>query len=143
MYRRILLAVDLADEAESPKGLEEALALASLTKGDLRLVNVQPLLPATFMEYVPADFDAEQEARAREALAAIAAKIPLAPERVSVAVASGGVYNELLRESSEWGADLIVVGSHQPALMDYLLGSHAKTIVAHAQCSVLVVRTSP
>ncbi|MDE3176840.1 MAG: universal stress protein [Pseudomonadota bacterium] len=143
MYRRILLAVDLADEAESPKGLEEALALAGLANGELRLVNVQPLLPATFMEYVPADFDAEQEARARDALTAIAAKIPLPRERVSVAVASGGVYHELLRECSEWGADLIVVGSHQPALMDYLLGSNAKTIVAHAQCSVLVVRTSP
>jgi nucleotide-binding universal stress UspA family protein len=143
MYRRILLAVDLADEAEKPKGLTEALELAKLATGDLRLVNVQPLLPATFMEYVPADFDAEQEARARDALNAMAAKIPLARERISVAVASGGVYHELLREASEWGADLIVVGSHQPALTDYLLGSHAKTIVAHAQCSVLVVRSSP
>ena len=142
MYRRILLAVDLADEAKSPKGLAEALELARLAEGQLRLVNVQPLLPATFMEYVPADFDAEQESRARDALAAIAGTIPLGAERVSVAVASGGVYHELLREASEWGADLVVVGSHQPALMDYLLGSNAKTIVAHAQCSVLVVRSS-
>ena len=35
-------------------------------RGELRLVNVQPLLPATFMEYVPADFDEEQEKRARD-----------------------------------------------------------------------------
>ena len=55
-------------------------------------------------------------------------------------VASGGVYHELLREASDWGADLIVVGSHRPVMSDYLLGSNAKTIVAHAQCSVLVVR---
>ena len=141
MFRRILLAVDLADEAEPPKGLAEALELVKLTNGELRLVNVQPLLPATFMEYVPADFDAEQEARARDALKAIAARIALADDRLSLAVASGGVYHELLREAAEWRADLIVVGSHQPHLTDFLLGSNAKTIVAHAQCSVLVVRT--
>jgi nucleotide-binding universal stress UspA family protein len=140
MYRRILLAVDLADEAEPPKGLAEALELTEASGGALRLVNVQPLLPATFMEYVPADFDAEQERRAQEALAALAGKIPLPADRVSIAVASGGVYHELLREATEWGADLIVVGSHRPVMSDYLLGSNAKTIVRHAQCSVLVVR---
>ncbi len=141
MYRRILLAVDIADEAATPKGLTEALEIANCSQGALRLVNVQPLLPATFMEYVPADFDAEQERRAHEALDAIAAKIALPKERVSTAVASGGVYHELLREAGEWNADLIVVGSHRPVMSDYLLGSNAKTIVAHAPCSVLVVRT--
>jgi universal stress protein F len=55
-------------------------------------------------------------------------------------VVSGGVYHELLREATEWRADLIVVGSHRPVMSDYLLGSNAKTIVRHAQCSVLVVR---
>src|SRR5271163_2557439 len=109
MFRRILLAVDLADEAETPKGLPEALELVTAGGGDIRLVNVQPLLPATFMEYVPADFDAEQERRAHEALQATAAKIELPSDRLSIVVASGGVYHELLREASEWGADLVVV----------------------------------
>jgi universal stress protein F len=140
MFRRILLAVDLADEAETPKGLSEALELVTAGGGDLRLVNVQPLLPATFMEYVPADFDAEQERRAQEALQAIAARIALPPGRVSIAAVSGGVYHELLREATDWNADLIVVGSHRPVMSDYLLGSNAKTIVRHAECSVLVVR---
>jgi nucleotide-binding universal stress UspA family protein len=139
MFRRILLAVDLADE-HPEKGLAEALELVKAGDGALRLVNVQPLLPATFMEYVPADFDAQQERRAHEALHAMAAKIALPADRVSCTVASGGVYHELLRVASEWGADLLVVGSHRPSMADYLLGSNAKTIVAHAQCSVLVVR---
>jgi universal stress protein F len=140
MFRRILLAVDLADEAETPRGLPEALELVTAGGGELRLVNVQPLLPATFMEYVPADFDTEQERRAQEALQAIAAKVPLPKERLSIVAASGGVYHELLRVASEWEADLIVVGSHRPVMSDYLLGSNAKTIVRHAECSVLVVR---
>ncbi len=140
MYRKILLAVDLADDSSEPKGLKEALELIELSSGALRLVYVQPMLPATFLEYVPADFDAEQERRAQESLTALASRIALPPARLSSSVASGGVYHELLREAAEWGADLIVVGSHRPVMSDYLLGSNAKTIVAHAPCSVLVVR---
>ncbi|MGO9744125.1 MAG: universal stress protein [Roseiarcus sp.] len=140
MFRRIILAVDLAESSPTPRGLDRALELATMSQGELRLVNVQPLLPATFMEYVPADFDAEQETQARNSLAAIAAKIDAPNVKVSTAVTSGGVYHELLREAKEWNADLVVVGSHRPVMSDYLLGSNAKTIVRHAQCSVLVVR---
>lgn len=140
MYKRIILAVDLAEHAGAPKGLSEALELAKYGGGDLRLVNVQPVVPATFMEYVPADFDAEQIKRATEDLDALLAKIQLPPERKSAAARAGGIYHELLQEASDWNADLIVVGSHRPVMSDYLLGSNAKTIVRHAQCSVLVVR---
>ena len=140
MYKRIILAVDLADTSSAPKGLEQALELTKLSGGALRLVNVQPVVPATFMEYVPADFDMEQAKRAQEALDAIVASIDLPAERKSAATRAGGIYHELLEEAADWNADLIVVGSHRPVMSDYLLGSNAKTIVRHAQCSVLVVR---
>jgi nucleotide-binding universal stress UspA family protein len=141
MFHRIVLAVDLGDPAARPKGLGQALELVAQSGGELRLVNVQPLLPATFMEYVPADFDEEQEKRAKAALDEVAAMIALPKGRLSTVVLSGGVYHELLRDATEWRADLIVVGSHRPVMSDYLLGSNAKTIVRHAQCSVLVIRS--
>jgi nucleotide-binding universal stress UspA family protein len=140
MYKRIILAVDLAEPAPTPKGLPQALELAKTGGGELKLVNVQPVIPATFMEYVPADFDAEQEKRTKEALDAIIAGIDLPADRKSAVARAGGIYHELLQEAADWSADLIVVGSHRPVMSDYLLGSNAKTIVRHAQCSVLVVR---
>ena len=140
MYKRIILAVDLAEPTSAPKGLRQAVELANVGGGDLRLVNVQPVIPATFMEYVPVDFDVEQANRARDSLDAILAAVVLPPERKSAATRAGGIYHELLQEASEWGADLVVIGSHRPVMSDYLLGSNAKTIVRHAQCSVLVVR---
>ena len=139
MYKRIVLAVDLA-ESDHSEGAAQAVELAKAGGGELRLVNVQPVIPATFMEYVPADFDEEQEKRAKVALDAILAGVDLPAERKSAAARAGGIYHELLQEASEWGAELIVVGSHRPVMSDYLLGSNAKTIVRHAQCSVLVVR---
>jgi nucleotide-binding universal stress UspA family protein len=139
MFSKILVAVDLAESAP-PKGLAQAVELATASGGVLRLINIQPLLPATFMEYVPADFDAEQEKRASLALQDIVASVQMPKERVSGAVRVGGIYHEILGEATDWGADLIVVGSHRPVVADYLLGSNAKTIVRHALCSVLVIR---
>jgi universal stress protein F len=140
MYKRILLAVDLAEPTPAPKGLTQAVELAKAGGGELRLVNVQPVIPATFMEYVPVDFDVEQAQRAKDTLEAILASVELPSERKSAVARAGGIYHELLQEESDWDADLIVVGSHRPVMSDYLLGSNAKTIVRHAQCSVLVVR---
>ncbi len=140
MYRRIILAVDLTDLSTAPKGLAEALELAKAWGGDLRLVNVVAVVPTTFMEYVPADFDATQTKRATETLNTVIAGIDLPAERKSGAARAGSIYHELLEEAADWNADLIVVGSHRPVMSDYLLGSNAKTIVRHAQCSVLVVR---
>jgi universal stress protein F len=55
-------------------------------------------------------------------------------------VRAGGVYPEILAEAEACGADLIVIGSHRPAMSTYLLGSNAKTVARHATCSVLIVR---
>src|SRR6202161_320262 len=140
MYKRIVLAVDLLEPTPSPKGLTQALELAKTGDGELRLVNVQPVMPATFMEYVPVDFDVEQAKRSKGPLAAVLGGVVLPAARKSAATRAGGIYHELLEEASEWDADLIVVGSHRPVMAGYLLGSNARTNGRHAQCSVLVVR---
>ena len=127
MFRNILVPVDLAE-------------LATQSGGALRLINVQTLLPATFMDYVPADFDADMRANAEHSLNQIADKVPLPRARISTRVRMGGIYPEILAEADACGADLIVIGSHRPAMSTYLLGSNAKTVVRHAKCSVLVVR---
>ena len=77
MYKRIVLAVDLAEPAPTPKGLTQAVELAKAGGGEVRLVNVQPVIPATFMEYVPVDFDVEQAKRSQEALDEILAAVDL------------------------------------------------------------------
>jgi nucleotide-binding universal stress UspA family protein len=47
----------------------------------------------------------------------------------------------ILDEAANWGADMIVVGSHgYRAWESFLLGSVSKSIVSHAKCSVEVVR---
>jgi nucleotide-binding universal stress UspA family protein len=55
-------------------------------------------------------------------------------------IGHGSVYSEIIRAATEMKADLVVVGSGDNDLSDQILGSQASRIVAHAPCSVLVVR---
>ena len=140
MYRKILTPIDLSEAEMTQKGIVAALEVAKFWKAQLRLVNVQPLLPLAFMEHVPADLDAQRHEKLRAELAKAAEGIDYSRERVSTALRFGVIYSEVLAEAEAWGADLIVVGSHRPSMSTYLLGSSASTIVRHAKCSVLVAR---
>jgi nucleotide-binding universal stress UspA family protein len=141
MYNKILIPVDLSEPDMSQIAIDAALALARADgTAALRLINVQPLVPIVFVDYIPPNFDEEMREAAEKDLGDVAGKVDFPRERVSSAVRFGAVYPEVLAEAEDWGADLIVVGSHRPTMATYLLGSNAKTIVRHALCSVLVVR---
>ena len=140
MYRKILTPIDLSEAELTQKGIVAALEIAKFGKAQLRLVNVQPLLPLAFMDYVPADLDAQRHEKVGAELAKAAEGIDYPKELVSTALRFGTIYSEILAEAEAWGADLIVVGSHRPSMSTYLLGSNAKTVVGHAKCAVLVAR---
>jgi nucleotide-binding universal stress UspA family protein len=60
---------------------------------------------------------------------------------VTAKVVAGHPADAILGEAREWGADLVVVGSHgYGRLKRMVLGSVAGTVVANAHCSVHVAR---
>ncbi|WP_292532246.1 universal stress protein [Methylocystis sp.] len=140
MYRKILLPIDITERAMTDSTIAVAQGLAKAFDSDMRLVNVQSLLPISFLDYVPENFDLQVRQGLEKEIAAVAARIDCAPERVSTTLLFGPVYQKVLAEAEEWGADLIVLCSHRPGMDRFLIGSNATTIVNHANCSVLVVR---
>ena len=140
MYKKILVPVDLGEKYMTDLGLEAALPIAGVNKAELRLLNVQPIVPMSMIDYIPPNFDDDLRQAAEKELAATLGRIDYPASLVTSAVRFGAVYPEVLAEAEDWGADLIVVGSHRPTMATYLLGSNAKTIVRHARCSVLVAR---
>lgn len=140
MFKNILVPVDLADVAAAKPALARAVEMVSASGGKLRLIYVRSILPVTYMEFIPANFDTDQQVECERKLAELAAGVALPPERISTVVRLGSVYNEVLDDARKTGADLIIVGSHRPTMASYLLGSNASTIVRHAESSVLVVR---
>ena len=142
MFKTILVPVDLGEVEAARPAIDKAVEIArGNPESSIRLIYVRPIVPVTYMEFMPPAFDEEQQADADTRLAELlAGGVDLPADRVSSVVGLGSVYNEVLNQADQIGADLIVVGSHQPSMATYLLGSNASAIVRHAKCSVLVVR---
>jgi nucleotide-binding universal stress UspA family protein len=140
MYQRILVPVDLSDTDLAKPAIDTALALAKISGGSIRVVNVLALTPVMLAEYVPPDFDVQQRKAAEDAVATIVRESGLEAARMSGTVRQGGIYHEVLEEADAFNADLIVMSSHRPAMRTYFLGSNAGHVVRYAKCSVLVVR---
>jgi nucleotide-binding universal stress UspA family protein len=140
MYKQILVPVDLVDTDLAKPAIETAVALARLSGGAARLLNVMPMTPVMLAEYVPPDFEVQQKQSAEEALGIVARESGLEAGRITAVVRQGGIYHEILEEAKAMGADLVVMTSHRPAMRDYFLGSNAGHVVRYAVCSVLVVR---
>ncbi|MGE0195362.1 MAG: universal stress protein, partial [Methylocystis sp.] len=83
MYRKILLPIDITEPAMTDRAIAVAQELAKAFNSEMRLVNVQSLLPVAFLDYVPENFDLQMRHALEKEIAEIAGKIDRPPERVS------------------------------------------------------------
>lgn len=140
MYKKILVAVDPAEPEFANPALAKAVLFANDYGATLCLAAVLPFVQGYVSEFLPPDFDEKTIKDMRSKLEDIAKGLDVPGAKVSVDVRSGGVYHEVLEAAKAFGADLIMVSSHHPGVVTYLIGSNAANIVRHADCSVLVVR---
>jgi nucleotide-binding universal stress UspA family protein len=140
MFRKILVPIDTADPAVAEPGVYFAAQLAALTNAAVRMVHVLPTIPLNLLELLPPHVSADRENAARDTLLEMAKKADVPMGYFSHTLRTGAVSDEVLAEARFWGADLIIIGSHNPSIRTYLLGSNAEKIVRHAKCSVMVVR---
>lgn len=138
MFKTVLIAVDVSEEAETQRILSAAKALTVDWDCALHVINV---VPSVGMAIVGSFFSDDFEARSKEAAhVQLMEAIADANLNARTHVLTGKVYDMILTEADALGADLILVGSHQPELQDFLLGANAARIVRHAKASVLVLR---
>jgi len=84
----------------------------------------------------------DQTKPARELVERIAKELRSAGFKADAVVEVGDIRERIIDFAAEWGADLIVVGSHgRSAIQRFLLGSVAEFVARHAKCSVEIVRT--
>jgi nucleotide-binding universal stress UspA family protein len=99
------------------------------------MVGMSPDVADTTDLEVPTD---EQARDTAEAAAGHFRKLGFAAEGL---YRKGNPEAAILDYAKEWGADLIVVGSHDRSRMErFLLGSVSESVVKHSPCSVLVLK---
>lgn len=136
---RILVATDGSSFAEA--AVDYAANWAWPANTEFRVVNViEPLSslgpPTTHYKMASDLLNASQELVTKAAL-----KLRDKNWKASHHVRGGFAADEIISEAKEWGADLIVVGTHgRKGVSRFLLGSVAESVAAHAGCSVTVVK---
>jgi nucleotide-binding universal stress UspA family protein len=86
---------------------------------------------------------AEENQLAQGLVQRVAVELRDAGFSVQTMVGIGDVREDIIDMASDWGAELIVVGSHgQRGIQRFLLGSVSEFVARHAQCSVEIVRTA-
>lgn len=147
MYQRILVPVD--GSSSSGQGLAEAIALAKLTGGSLRLVHVidEPFVALGIDggTYATADLFRIVRETSQRVLAdasAAAKRAGVAADELLLDSVDGRVCDLVVKAAGDWAADLIVIGTHGRRGFDrLLLGSDAEQILRLAPVPVLLVRS--
>jgi nucleotide-binding universal stress UspA family protein len=147
MYRRILVPVD--GSATATLGLRHAVGLAKALGARIRLLTVvDELLIPSVDAYAPVDLAnriailKEGGQKVLDEAAAFVAENAVKPEEALVETHGEHVSSAILRDAKEWGADLIVMGTHgRRGLTRLLLGSDAERVLRDAPVPLLLVRT--
>lgn len=146
MYQRILVPVDGSSTAQ--RGLAEAIRLARLTCGQLRLLHRLDALSVTSAMGAYGAFSGEVLGQMRtdgENLLAQARAQAIADGVAADVVLDEGMSNRLadwvLEEVLAWPADVVVLGTHgRRGLGRMLLGSDAEQVLRICPVPVLLVR---
>lgn len=140
MFKTVLIAVDVAQPEDTRALLEAA---GRMTEGWDCACHVATVIPNVGMaivgSYFEPGFERESQAAAGQELAAAVSASGL---KAAEHVLSGRIYDGIITLANRIGADMILIGAHQPGLGDYLLGSNAARIVRHARQSVMVIRAN-
>ncbi len=139
----VLCAIDVSEPQADTTVLKRAARLAEL---DGVALDVIAVVPDFGMSMVGSFFAEEhhsqmvEEARTRLKGVVEGALGSEADSQVRHLVATGSVYDEILKAAEAAGSGLIVIGAHKPDFKDYLLGPNAARVVRHAKTSVMVIR---
>ncbi|MRR05449.1 MAG: universal stress protein [Deltaproteobacteria bacterium] len=147
---RILLAIDGSPGSEA--AIEEISRRPWPPDSEVRVITVISPLESMLMkeaaQYPPTydDIFEHQSLETARHLSEIAAAInERSPDlQVTPVLREGRPKEAILEEAENWGADLIVVGSHgYGPVKRFFLGSVSLAIALHAPCSVEIVRRPP
>jgi len=141
MFKDILIAVDLGQEASWRKALPFAVEMARNFSANLHVMTVVPDSGFHYVsQFFPEGYETAMIDKANEAMHAFVGKHVPSGVTVQHIVAHGSIYREIVKGADKIGADAVVMASHTPGLTDLLIGPNAERVLHNVKCSVFVIR---
>ncbi len=140
MFNKILVPVDVDYPKTAAAVYNRAAEYAKQSGAEIRLVSVMPGFGMPIVaSYIPEKVRQEATERFKESLEQfIEANCD---KSVSYSIRTGKAYEEIIKASDKWGADLIIVyHNHRRSLNESFSGSCSQRVSDHANCSVLRLR---
>jgi len=140
VFKSILVPIDLAHQSSWQFAIPEAIKLAKAGQCKLTVMTVVRE-PQAMFEGVYLSFQLDQMvAEARSNLDKIVREFRTTEIQIEQDVRFGSIGHEILAAARDRNVDLIVMASHRPEMLDYLIGPNAAHVARHAGCSVLILR---
>lgn len=137
VFKKIMTPVDLAHKGDLDKALECTADLARHYGAEVVYVGVTAATPSA-TAHNPQEFGDKLEAFVADQ--AERHGIEATADTVVSHDPTTDVDDALLKAVKETGADLVVMASHVPSVLDYIWPSNGGKIAEHADCTVMVVR---
>jgi universal stress protein F len=135
MYTNILIPIALDHETLVAGKLERAREMMA-PGGRITLLTVLEKVSGFVAEFVTVREENHLTQKIRQKLQDVAE----GHDDIVCEVVVGKPGMEIVHFADQQGCDLIVMGSHEPGVIDYALGSTTSRVVRRAHCSVLVLR---
>ena len=137
MFKKIMVPVDLAHQDALARSLQCAADLATHYGAEVVYVGVTAATPSA-LAHNPAEYKEKlgKFAAGQGEVHGIEASAHMALSHDPTT----DVDDALLKASNETGADLVVMQSHMPSVLDHIWPSNGGKVAEYAKCSVLVVR---
>lgn len=143
---KILLAID--DSDYSREATRALTAQFRTQESEVRVLSVvEPISVYISADAFPhftsqtSEIEEDRKQQASDLVKRVSGDLQAAGFKADALVEFGDAKARIIENASEWGADLIVVGSHGwKGLNRFLLGSVSEAVARHAHCSVEIVR---
>ncbi len=130
----ILCPINLRHTKLDDSAYQEAVAMARRRDAKLLVATVAPEMERNLNIH-------DSKAFWGKALEKFVAAYPADGVELELVVPLGAVHRQIVKLAAQRNVDVIVMGSANPKVTDYILGTTASHVVAHAHCSVYVVRS--
>jgi len=141
---RVLLAID--STPSSKIAVDEVASRPWPSGSVIRVVSVTQPVPFGLVG-MPAEYFAEltkfSNSIAEDAVQDAVRKLETSYQdtvQIESDVLSGSPKHVIINEADRWSADLIIVGANGHRPLERLFGTVAESVIAHAHCSVEIVR---
>jgi len=137
MFNHIMVPVDLVHKDKQKKALAVAGEMAKLHGAKVHVVSVGGDLPGS-LGHNPEEFGALLDDFAKTLKQDYGADVEAHP--ITANDPSVDTTRKLMQAMEDIGADLVIMASHHPGMLEHIFSSHGGYIAQHAKCSVFVVR---